>query len=299
MERDVMSNVKDNLFNLIRREEVVLWAGAGLSIAAGYPSGNQLKTLLFDSLNIQEQQVVKHEAMSLSEFAEEYCRLKRGDRNALLTEVKRIFESIRVSHSASHQVISTIPHFQTIITTNYDDLFERAYGSNIQVFVKETDVAALDKSKVQLLKVHGDFFDHASMILTSSDYVNFFASNSLQSVLWAMVRERMASNAVCFVGYSLDDYNTRAMVEAMARAMGTHNRERFFVAPGQPSHKVADLERRGIKYIDQDADSFFSELLTVLKRNILNDFHERRVSPETLRKFLTYHRIRPSLEATE
>jgi len=44
---------KEDLFNYIRKEEVVIWAGAGFSKYAGYPLGGELKDLIFNALPLQ------------------------------------------------------------------------------------------------------------------------------------------------------------------------------------------------------------------------------------------------------
>ena len=49
---------KERLFELISREEVVLFAGAGLSLYAGYPSGNALKNIFYNNLNIKEKEII-------------------------------------------------------------------------------------------------------------------------------------------------------------------------------------------------------------------------------------------------
>ena len=47
--------MKDRLFELIRQEQVIIFAGAGTSLYAGYPSGNDLKKIIHNSLNNTEK----------------------------------------------------------------------------------------------------------------------------------------------------------------------------------------------------------------------------------------------------
>lgn len=60
----------ENLFNLIRNEEVVLWAGAGMSLGAGYPSGQKLTEILYRSLSSTEKELINAN-LPLPDFAEE------------------------------------------------------------------------------------------------------------------------------------------------------------------------------------------------------------------------------------
>ncbi|MEF9478956.1 hypothetical protein OWR28_15635 [Chryseobacterium sp. 1B4] len=50
---------KEKLFELIRREEVVLFAGAGMSIYAGYPSGAALAESLYNDLTNEERENIE------------------------------------------------------------------------------------------------------------------------------------------------------------------------------------------------------------------------------------------------
>ena len=111
---------KESLFQAISKGEVVLWAGAGLSLYAGLPSGVQLRKILYEGLTPLEKEEVGKES-DLSHLADEICVLK-GNRNYIVQTLKRIFTGNFLS-TETHKVISQIPHFRNIITTNYDSLF--------------------------------------------------------------------------------------------------------------------------------------------------------------------------------
>ena len=49
------SMYKESLFQAISKGEVVLWAGAGLSLYAGLPSGVQLREILYEGLTPLEK----------------------------------------------------------------------------------------------------------------------------------------------------------------------------------------------------------------------------------------------------
>ena len=50
---------KERLFELIRKEEILLFAGAGLSMYAGYPSGKSLGETFYKNLTPSEQKEVE------------------------------------------------------------------------------------------------------------------------------------------------------------------------------------------------------------------------------------------------
>jgi hypothetical protein len=80
MEQD--NDIKAKLFNLIRKGDVTLWAGAGISVYAGYPSGNSLRDIIFNSMDESEKSVVDMH-LPLDDLAEELTRLKSGSFDCL------------------------------------------------------------------------------------------------------------------------------------------------------------------------------------------------------------------------
>ena len=56
---------KERLFELISKEDVILFAGAGLSMYAGYPNGNGLRSIFYNKLNNKEKEVIdEHQTLS-------------------------------------------------------------------------------------------------------------------------------------------------------------------------------------------------------------------------------------------
>ena len=87
----------DRLFNLVRREEVILFVGAGFSIKAGYPSGKELCQIIYNNLSESEKSKISKE-LSLPELTEEFVQLRGSSRNAIITLLKNIYVSNEKSH---------------------------------------------------------------------------------------------------------------------------------------------------------------------------------------------------------
>ena len=71
---------KESLFELIRKEEVVLFVGAGLSIYAGFPSGNELKKIFIENLTLKEKENIDLE-QKLDGLTEDIYRIKGNNKN--------------------------------------------------------------------------------------------------------------------------------------------------------------------------------------------------------------------------
>jgi len=286
---------KENLFELIRREEVVIWAGAGMSVYAGYPTGKELSEILIKNLTEKEKDLINCQ-LPLPGIAEEYYRLKGNNRNSLIKILRDIFLKEPKS-KFTHESISTIPHIKTIITTNYDRLFEDVYQEKAHVIYDKAQIPYIDQRQIQIFKIHGDLSNPDSIIITNSDYNNFFKNNTDSGTFWAVIRERLATKNVLFLGYNIEDPNVSVVFERITESLGDNRRECFLISPKLPQHKVSDLTRKGIHYIDSTAEDFISELISHLKEHIIADIESGKISADTFRQFLANVNLLPSLKA--
>lgn len=113
---------KERVFELIRKEDVVLFVGAGMSMYAGYPSGAMLSKIFYDNLSKDLKSDIEF-TEDLPKLTNDIYYLKGGNKNYLLQILKREFQKEPIS-TEIHQLLAKIPHFKTIITTNYDTLIE-------------------------------------------------------------------------------------------------------------------------------------------------------------------------------
>lgn len=285
--------MKDELFEKVRSEEVVLWAGAGLSMYAGFPSGKELSELILDKMTESTRHQINKNS-SLLEMTEDFTRIHGGNRNQLIRILKEIFNRKPTSRKV-HDTIKTIPHFKNIITTNYDTLFEDAYQADGQRIIQDNQIPYIEKNKTQIFKAHGDLSLPDSIVITKSDYDNFFAQGAEDRVIWSVIKERISANSILFMGYSLEDSNVSVVFEKITTLLQSNKRESFLVAPNLPNHKVNHLLSKGIHYINDTAENVINELLINIKDNIINDLEKGRTSSDTFRKFLNYHNLLPEL----
>lgn len=288
----------DNLLNLIRKEDVIIWAGAGFSMYAGYPSGNRLCNILLNSLSDSERKNI-NENLQLPGLAEEFYRIKGGNKNSLLQTLKKVILDFQPKSTEYHDKLSRIPHFKTIITTNYDPLFENAYGLQGELIFSDEHIPYLDKNKVEIFKVHGDLSKPNSVIITNSDYNNYFRNRAEYDIFWTVVKERLSTKNILFIGYGLEDPNVSVIFDRITEKLGTNRKECFLVAPSLPQHKVTDLVMKKVHYIDLTGEELIDRIIENVKENILTDFENGDVSEGTLRKFLSHFDLKTNLTTIE
>lgn len=255
---------REKLFDLIRKEKVMLFAGAGLSIYAGYPSGKSLGEAFYNNLTLSVQKEVELTS-DLLKLTEDIFNIKNGNKNYLIQILKKEFQKDPIS-TETHNILAKIPQIKTIVTTNYDTLFEDT-NKNLQVIRRSSDYSVIDTTKQQLFKIHGDLSDTKNIILTKSDYNNFFIENKDETVFWTAIKDRLASNHVLFIGYALEDDNIMFMFERILKELGENRNELFYVAPSISQTKKKFLDRKGINFIESKGENLIKEIYEDLKLN--------------------------------
>lgn len=286
-------NTKEQLFDAIRHEDVVIWAGAGLSHYAGYPLGNALKMIIYDGLSPEEKVEMSPGSYSLAAMAKEFVRLRGNTNHELFDLIRQIYEKSPES-IALHERLAKIPHFKTAITTNYDNLFELAYAGRVNKIVRDSDIPLRRKGNFDVIKFHGDFSAPEKVILSEKDYSRLYNADE-GSPLRSLVTSQISAHVVLFLGYGYEDQNVWAIFEKISHYLAGTKKQAFFVAPGMPSQKVGALKHEGITYIDSTAETFLDELTEDIRAHIMDDLQQQKVAPETYRAFLNNYNIEPNL----
>ena len=289
-----MKNIyKESLFQSISKGEVVLWAGAGLSLYAGLPSGARLREILYEGLTPLEKEEVRKNS-DLSHLADEICKLK-GNRNYIITVLTSTFTK-DFSSTETHKIISKIPHFRNIITTNYDRLFENVYGNKLNLIFSDSHTPYIDDKKVNLFKIHGDLSDPDSIIITKSDYNRFFENDTEQNTIWNIIKGIVATKSILFIGYNLEDSNVEVIFNKIKNKTGKNGKECYFVAPNIPPIKSVNLEKANIHPISLTGEKFFEELIEYLKKNIKKDFENKYISSDVYSEFIGNFDLKSEIE---
>lgn len=275
---------KENIFEHIRREDIILFVGSGFSLYAGYPTANELKEIIFNKLTKPEKEDIGTHS-NLADFSEDVKRIKGGNKGFLIDVLKNVFNDKEPINTDYHKKLSTISHIKTFITTNYDSLLEDHFKkSEYDLLTEDIHIPRKRKNRTEIFKIHGDLNNLKSLILTESDYIDFY-KKQLNSIYWNTISERISSNNILFIGYSLEDNNIRYIFESITEKLKEFRKQVYFLAPNQKQHKINDLSRQGIHYIDSTSEEFIDELLDNFKKKCISDLKEGITSPETVREF--------------
>lgn len=284
-----INNNLERLINKIRKGDIVLWVGAGFSLYAGIPSGKDLCDAIISEATSSEKKVLKELNPSLPDVTEEFVKMRNGSKtdlyNILENEINKNYKDITY-----HKNISQIPQIRTIITTNFDRIFEEAYdNSNLHTIIQGKSLP-ISNRKIKLYKIHGDIQYPESMIITRSDYNKFFSGDKYDS-LWNKIKTIAFESSILFIGYSLEDPNIVNLLDKTIEKLGEFHNECFLVSPNWPKYKQADIAKKHIQYIDMTTEQIIPLIFEEVRKNIIRDSEKGFINPKTAVEILNKNNI--------
>ncbi len=263
---DVMTEELDvhlaTVVSQLKQGAVVPFLGAGANMSnrapgATYdaaakdllPSGDELARHL---AAIYEDAI--DERMDLLHVAE-WIALSAGE-GPLYKELRRVFNADYPT-TPLHDLLASLPRRlrekgwlppQLLVTTNYDDLLERAFraaGEEFDLFtymavgaeegkflhfppsgepklIDDANAYLLDQDdegnllRPAILKLHGAVDrvneDRDSYVITEDDYIDYIARTEIQSLIPPTLLKKLRYSNFLFLGYSLRDWNVRAIL---------------------------------------------------------------------------------------
>ena len=186
--------------NAMLNNKLLVFVGAGISLDSGVPGWT-------DAIKIISKRLYGNDIKDIKEGNDtlkipQYYYNSRGQKEyvELMREIFKFNEDLKIT-SVHRLIVKLDTH--TIITTNYDDLLEKAFYTNnefVQVIREDKDLS-YKVSEKEIIKMHGDFKNN-NFVLKEDDYLNYSENFKL---IEAYVKSLIATNVVLFLGYSFND----------------------------------------------------------------------------------------------
>lgn len=212
-----------------------VFIGAGVSMAAGYPSWSGLLSDIADELEINSRNV--HDLAALAQWSIQESGGATRVRNVIKKEIgpdKPVPETL--------DILARLP-VRHIWTTNYDRLVERAFAAISRplnpisapkdLALKTTPGAAI------LYKMHGSV-DRLDDIVISTDDYELFRSRRGQYL--PLFQAHLTSMSMLFIGISFTDPNVRHVLSLIRESFTDSPPEHFAIvrAPKRSDFKTKD-----------------------------------------------------------
>jgi hypothetical protein len=265
-----------DLASAIGRRELILFVGGGISQNVGLPDFKELVRYIAREMELDESAL---ETTDYPIIAEAYS-VTHGGLGALRSWMDTTWHppTIDVTKSQIHNLIIDL-NFSVIYTTNYDRWLETAFGSRRKPFHKISSMADFARSHgeaTEIIKFHGDFDNDDSLVLTETSY---FQRMNFESALDIRLRSDCLARPLLFVGYSLQDINTRYLLFRLQELWKSSNfaeqrPKSYIFATQQKTAEEIVLRSRGIEPIvweDDDPGRATKDFLESLLRLVRQD----------------------------
>ena len=287
----------ERIFNDIKRYagigKLSVFVGAGVSRLSGFPSWYALVQSMADEIGCTYNKDDKGNAVFSSEELlkiPQMYYISKGNCE-YLNKVQKGFENECVPN-AIHDLIFSL-HPNHILTTNYDTLLEDTaikFGRNFSVLNSDMVVSKADTTHY-IIKVHGDFSTH--FVLKEQDYLDYESDYMLIDNL---VKTVFATNLVIFIGYGLNDYNIKLILNWVKRVQSESFVMPVFIHTGE---KLSNIEKdyqkgRGLRIVDcnsyTESKDFIQKYKVVLEK-ILEFNEEHNLVDEIEKLKYIYSRV--------
>ena len=187
-------NIKDSLDN----NNLSIFAGSAVSLDSNLPSWQDLIDKLKKALNSKEKDFLKVAELFYIQFKE----------NIYYKTINEFFPLNSKPNLLHTKIVSM--NIKNIITTNWDDLFEKAIeqeGKFFDIIKKEDDIGYTLSFK-KFIKIHGSL-DMKNIVFKESDYLDYSLNFPL---IENYAKAIFSTDSVLLVGYSLSDPNIKQII---------------------------------------------------------------------------------------
>jgi hypothetical protein len=238
----------EDINNASKMNKLTIFIGAGVSKISKYPDWKELIDSFSEELGLEVKN--QYSTEELLSIPQKYYYSINTDDNKYYELLDSKLDIENINSNYIHDLILMMKPSK-IITTNFDNLIEKAISKNAlfyDVISSDEDVANI-KSTNYLLKVHGDL-KKRNIVLKEEDYLSYSDNFKLIETL---LKSIFATNTIIFIGYRLEDYNMKLILNWVRNLQGENFNTPYFINVGTETLSQLDknyFESRGLKIID-------------------------------------------------
>ena len=241
----IMCLIPTLLLNVIRAGQCIPIIGAGFSLngtldEGAMPTWCQLTKKIAELGQIQGEDPLQ----IFQQFQD------NSGRTALTNAVEELLHKDKVKPDHVHRHFVKLDYFDTICTTNYDNLLEDACkqeGVLVNIIVEKEQVAKYgSKQNLKILKMHGDLDHPQELVITDKDYSSYHEKKkALELFLFSLLMTRTP----LYIGFSLEDPNFLKIKEKVDSTMGEAGRKGYVVLFDPSTRQIESYREMNLQVI--------------------------------------------------
>lgn len=270
----------DKYAKSLKDNNAAIFAGAGLSIPAGFVNWKNLLRDIARDLNLDIDK--ENDLIAIAQYHYNEKGNNRHRLNQLLIEEFTQGTSV----TTNHKILAALP-IQTYWTTNYDKLIEKAIeeeGKTPDTKITQDNLSInIPRRDAIVYKMHGDVSLPDQAILTKDDYEGY---NEKRPLYTTALQGDLVAKTFLFVGFSFDDPNLEFILSRIRILLGQNQRDHycffkridrkdfstdaeFHYAEIKQELKEKDLRRYSINALLIDDYSDITSVLLAIQKKIL------------------------------
>ncbi len=210
-----MDRFDRNLVEIISQGDSIILVGSGVSVGTGYPTWGGLVKIVYEGIfpncdkSIQEKYNNLWEKNQPEDFLNFFdFAVDTFGKETIVSIIKDAFDKIHSSYSELYSIITDWP-IKVYLTTNYDSELKKYLQNKGQIFIERSnsidDLRTLNAgAKKSIYKIHGDFRNPDTFILTEKDYSRVMSSPDF-SIWREKIKALLHMHNVILIGYSAKD----------------------------------------------------------------------------------------------
>jgi hypothetical protein len=270
----------DTFTKAIKADNAAIFAGAGLSVPAGFVNWKLLLKDVAAELNLDIDK--ENDLIAIAQYHYNEKGNNRHKLNQLLIDEFTQGTSV----TTNHKILAALP-IQTYWTTNYDKLIEKAIeleGKTPDVKITQENLSTnIPKRDAVVYKMHGDVSLPDQAILTKDDYEGY---NEKRPLFTTALQGDLVAKTFLFIGFSFDDPNLEYILSRIRILLGQNQRdhycffkktnrkaysndEDFHYAEVKNQLKIKELKRYSINALLIDEYSEITDVLLAIQKKVL------------------------------
>lgn len=250
--------VPPELAEAVARREVVLLAGAGISLAAGYPSMRAMT----ETVTAQLRRELNSPTLTLAgmPFQEIASNIEAAFGRDYLRNIFLRAMSGPQGIEPTEAHLASVRLFDRIVTTNFDALFEEACRRQgvAHAVVEDYADARAPSGGVTIYKLSGSLERPETLLMTERDVWDAYGD---APAVWEYLIETVTRSPVLVVGSSLRDTAVKMLFDDAEGAIRGH-----IVSPHINTFERLQYRRLNLEPVEATADDFFRRLLLEVGR---------------------------------
>jgi SIR2-like domain len=273
-EGEEVNTTFDRLVERIRDQKVLLFCGPHVSASSKeLPAWNDLVQEVMGKLDLPDTSgtPILSRAAQFYVYPESRYRWRGGDRDSgvdegqaqkrrssLIRHIAAYLDDPTIAPSDVHAHIAALP-FNYIVTTNWDNLLERAFDQQRKPYVKvvrDPDMAYTDAEVTTLVKLFGSIEQPESLVITLDDLRKLTVRIPETS---SSLHHCATVKTLLFLGFDFADYETKQLYDTSLGALMGHTRQ-VFAVQGEHLENADYWQHRGFEFIHDSMLDFLTKV---------------------------------------